>query len=156
MAVDAALEDADLAVRIAPAPSAELLSQRGFGLSLSGKEDAAIVYFTDALRSAAPGEPAIPEIHSRRASCLLARNRVDEALADYGKAIQLTKDDVLLVELLESRARAWEAKGNTSKAIEVSRSPRRRPRTWTRTCGGRRSITTGRTTSTRSSTTARC
>lgn len=113
-----ALVDAMYAVAIAPRPRAEYFLQRGI-LSAEDIPANAIQDLNMALDLSASDGRLTGEILEQRGRIHLARGRADEALPDFGRAIELAKGDTAdLARLRGLRASAWEVKGDLPKAIE--------------------------------------
>jgi len=110
--------DAMYAVAVAPRPQAEYFLQRG-RLTAASTPANAIEDLNKVFDLADPAGGLEAEILPWRGRAYLSLGRTDEALSDFGRAIELAKGDTAaLVRLQGLRASAWEVKGDLSKAIE--------------------------------------
>jgi len=84
--------------------------RKGYEASIAREWEQAIALFTSSIEA----DPTNPEVYFQRAVAFEMAGRIDEAMADYHKALQLKPDYYLALEYL---AKLYESKGGYEKAL---------------------------------------
>jgi len=86
--------------------------REGYQASIARKWDQAIALFTNSIE----GDPTNPEVYFQRAVAFEMTGRIDDAIADYHKTLQLKPDYYLAMEYL---AKLYESKGRYETALAL-------------------------------------